>query len=233
LEGRAARTVVEVATSQDAGLVMLSSHGRSGLSGWNVSSVAQQIILRVRRSVMIVRAYQPAVEQLGGAHYHCVLVPLDGSQRAEWVLPAVTTLADVHGSHIVVAHAVSKPELPCREPLSPDDARLAEQLDQRNWREATAYLEQLVLRLPPGVETRLLRTDNVTVALHDLVDQEQIDLVVLSAHGYSGATRFPYGSRVTSFIAYGSAPLLIVQDLAPADVEPTAAEKVAGEHPGH
>ena len=233
LEGRAARTVVELATSQDAGLVILSSHGRSGLSGWNVSSVAQQIILRVRRSVMIVRAYQPAVEQLGGAHYHRVLVPLDGSQRAEWVLPAVTTLADVHGSHIVVAHAVPRPELPCREPLSPDDVRLAEQLEQRNWREATAYLEQLVLRLPPGVETRLLRTDNVTIALHDLVDQEQIDLVVLSAHGYSGATRFPYGSRVTSFIAYGSTPLLIVQDLAPADVEPTAAEKVADEHPGH
>jgi len=233
LEGRAAHTVVEFATSQDASLVMLSSHGRSGLSGWNVSSVAQQIILRVRRSVMIVRAYQPAVEQLGGAHYHRVLVPLDGSQRAEWVLPAVTTLADVHGSHIVVAHAVSRPDLPFREPLSPDDARLAEQLEQRNRREATAYLEQLVLRLPPGVETRLVSTDNVTVALHELVDREQIDLVVLSAHGCSGATRFPYGSQVVSFIAYGSTPLLIVQDLAPADVEPTAAEVVAGEHPGH
>jgi len=233
LEGRAAHTVVEFATSQDASLVMLSSHGRSGLSGWNVSSVAQQIILRVRRSVMIVRAYQPAVEQLGGAHYHRVLVPLDGSQRAEWVLPAVTTLADVHGSHIVVAHAVSRPDLPFREPLSPDDARLAEQLDKRNWRKATTYLEQLVLRLPPGVETRLLSTDNVTVALQELVDREQIDLVVLSAHGYSGATRFAYGSRVVSFIAYGSTPLLIVQDLAPADLESTAAEEVAGEHPGH
>jgi nucleotide-binding universal stress UspA family protein len=90
-----------------------------------------------------------------------------------------------------------------------------------------------VLRLPPGVETRLLSTDNVTVALHELVDREQIDLVVLSAHGYSGATRFPYGSHVVSFIAYGSTPLLIVQDLTPADVEPTAAEEVAGEHQAH
>jgi nucleotide-binding universal stress UspA family protein len=233
LEGRAARTVVEFATSQDAGLVILSSHGRSGLSGWNVSSVAQQIILRVRRSVMVVRAYRPAVEQLGGVHYHRVLVPLDASQRAEWVLPAVTTLAAVHGANIIVAHAVSRPELPCREPLSPDDAQLAEQLVQRNWREASAYLEQLVQRLPHGAVTRLLNTDNVSVTLHELVDQEQIDLVVLSAHGYSGTTRFPYGSRAVSFIAYGSTPLLIVQDLAPADVEPTLAEVMAGEHPGH
>jgi nucleotide-binding universal stress UspA family protein len=233
LEGRAARTVVEFAASHDASLVILSSHGRSGLSGWNISSVAQQIILRVRRSVLLVRAYQPAVEQLGGTLYHRVLVPLDASQRAEWVLPAVTTLANVHGSHIVVAHAVPKPELPCREPLSPDDARLAEQLDQRNLREATAYLDQLAQRLPPGVETRLLNIENVTVALHELAEREQFDLVVLSAHGYSGATRFPYGSRAASFISYGTTPLLIIQDLAPTDVEPTAAEVVAGEHPGH
>jgi nucleotide-binding universal stress UspA family protein len=233
LEGRAARTVVEFAASQDASLVILSSHGRSGLSGWNVSSVAQQIILRVRRSVMIVRAYQPAAEGLGGKLYHRVLVPLDSSQRAEWVLPAVSTLASVHGSHIVVAHAVPRLELPSREPLSPDEAHLAEQLDERNRREAAAYLEQLVQRLPPGVETRLFSAENVTVALHDLVDREQIDLVVLSAHGHSGATRFPYGSRATSFIVYGSTPLLIVQDLAPADVELTAAEVMAGESPGH
>jgi len=233
LEGRAARTVVEFATSRDAGLVILGSHGRSGLSGWNVSSVAQQIILRVRRSVMIVRAYQPTVEHLAAVHYRRVLVPLDSSQRAEWVLPAVTTLAGVHGSHIVVAHAVSRPELPFREPLSPDDTQLADQLEQRNWREATAYLEQLLLRLPPGAETRLLKTENVTVALHDLADREQVDLVVLSAHGYSGATRFPYGSHVVSFIAYGSTPLLIIQDLAPTEVEPTVAEVAAGERPGH
>jgi nucleotide-binding universal stress UspA family protein len=48
LEGRAARTVVEFAASQDATLVMLSSHGQR-LERLNVSSVAQQIILRVRR----------------------------------------------------------------------------------------------------------------------------------------------------------------------------------------
>jgi nucleotide-binding universal stress UspA family protein len=233
LEGRAARTVVEFAASHDASLVILSSHGRGGLSGWNVSSAAQQIILRVHRSVMIVRAYQPVVEQLGEAHYRRVLVPLDSSQRAEWVLPVVTTLASTHGSQIVLAHVVSRPEMPFREPLSPDDARLAEQVEERNYREASAYLEQLAVRLLPGVEIRLLRADNAIVALHELADREQVDLVVLSAHGYSGTTRFPYGSHAVSFIAYGSTPLLIVQDLPPAGVKPTVAEVASGEHQGH
>ena len=41
-------------------LIIMSSHGQSGLSGWNVSGVVLKIILRARTSIMIVRAYQPS-----------------------------------------------------------------------------------------------------------------------------------------------------------------------------
>jgi hypothetical protein len=44
-------------------------------------------------------------------------------------------------------------------------------------------------------------------------EQEHIDLVTLSAHGYTGNHQWPYGSMVNNFILYGKAPLLIVQDL--------------------
>jgi hypothetical protein len=46
-----------------------------------------------------------------------------------------------------------------------------------------------------------------------VVDREQIDLVALSAHGYSGNSQWPYGSMVNNFILYGKVPLLINQDL--------------------
>jgi len=233
LEGHAATAIVDFAADRDAGLVFLSSHGRSGLSGWNVSSVAQQVILRIRRSVFIARAYQPAIPDLEGAHYRRVLVPLDISQRAESVLPVVTTLARHAGGQTLVAHVVRRPEMPSREPLSPEDAGLAEQLVQRNLREATTYLDQLNARMPIDVECRLLNAESVALALNDLANQEQVDLVVLSAHGYTGAARFPYGSLVTSFIAYGSAPLLIVQDLSPDELRPTQAEVVSSEYKGH
>ena len=45
LEGQAADRIVEYARSNDADLILLSSHGRSGLSRWNISSVVQKIIL--------------------------------------------------------------------------------------------------------------------------------------------------------------------------------------------
>jgi hypothetical protein len=55
----------------------------------------------------------------------------------------------------------------------------------------------------------------------------------MSAHGYTGAARFSYGSLVTSFIAYGSAPLLIVQDLPPDELQPSQAEVASTEYKGH
>jgi hypothetical protein len=58
-------------------------------------------------------------------------------------------------------------------------------------------------------------------------------LVALSAHGYSGGTRWPYGSLTTSFILYGNKPLLIVQDLPRQEIEPTAAELAVREFGGH
>jgi nucleotide-binding universal stress UspA family protein len=58
-----------------------------------------------------------------------------------------------------------------------------------------------------------MTTDNAAVALHQLVEQENIDMVTLSAHGYSGNHQWPYGSMVNNFIIYSKVPLLIVQDL--------------------
>jgi hypothetical protein len=70
-------------------------------------------------------------------------------------------------------------------------------------------------------------SDNVISTLHHLVDDEAVDLVILSAHGYSGQRKQPYGSVGVNFIIYGTVPLLIVQDLAQQEIERTQAEIVA------
>jgi nucleotide-binding universal stress UspA family protein len=66
--------------------------------------------------------------------------------------------------------------------------------------------------------------------LQELVQKEQVDLVVMSAHGSSGASKWPYGGLATNFIAYGTTPLLIIQDLRAGNLLPTAAELAAQAH---
>jgi nucleotide-binding universal stress UspA family protein len=58
LEGSAGEQIIKFSRADDIPLIILSSHGQSGFTGWNLSSIAQKILLRVHTSVMIVRAYQ-------------------------------------------------------------------------------------------------------------------------------------------------------------------------------
>jgi len=233
LEGDAAVRVIDHAQANRVDLIVLSSHGRSGLSGWNVSSVVQKILWRVHLSILLIPAYQPASVELAGLRYRRILAPLDGSQRAECVLPLATALAAQHESHLFLVHAVRRPELPRRAPPSKEDLALADQITERNRLEAEAYREGLQSQLPLPVVRKVLVSESIASTLHGFAAEEKVDLVVLSAHGYSGGTRWPYGSLASSFITYGTTPLLIVQDLPRNEIEPTAAERASRENSRH
>lgn len=227
-EGRAADIIIEYAHEHKMDLVLLSSHGKSGISGWNVSSVVQKVILRIRTSVMLIRAYQPvsAEEYLS---YHKILLPLDGSQRAETVLGLASQLARSQDAELLVVHIIRPPDMPRQKPLSHEDIQLADQIIERNRLEAQAYLEELRSRFDIPLQTSLYVGQNVASELRRIIDELSADLVLLTAHGSTGDTGLPYGSLVITTIAYGTTPLLIFQDMAPENIQPTQAEEISRE----
>jgi len=233
LEGKAAERIIDFARNKENDLLILSSHGQSGLSGWNISSVVQKILMRAYASIMIVRAYHPSKEDLTSLCYHKLLVPLDCSKRAECALPMALKLANCEDATLMVTHIVQRPEIPCYEMLSQEDNALLEKVVKRSKEISTAYLEELCSYYPEKMHSHLSVSDTPHITLQNLVEQEAIDLVILSAHGYSGSVRWPYGSLVTSFIAYGTSPLLIVQDISPDKIQLTQAEIAAKEQKGH
>jgi nucleotide-binding universal stress UspA family protein len=232
LEGEAAEQILHFAHSSGVNLIILSSHGQSGLTGWNISSVVQKIVMRAPTSIMIVRAYKDKPANLGDLRYQRLLVPMDGSHRAEWVWPLATTLARAEGAEILLAHVVKPPEMPRRLPPTAEDTELADRVVKRNQEEARRYVDELRSWMPTSVSVRgcVLVGDHVPATLHQLADEEGVGLVVLSAHGYSGGTRFLYGGVVMSFIIYGSTPVLIVQDVPVDEIQPNPAEIRATDH---
>jgi len=225
--GDPAELIVGFASNQDIKLILMASHGQTGLSGWNVSSVVQKVVMRSRASLMIVRAHAAALPEGQAARYGRILLPLDGSPRAECVLPLATVLARIPETLVLIAHVVQRPVMPRRTPPSQEDAELADRIVERNRAEAENYLEWVRMQLPlEAIETRLFVAHQVASTLHELVEQEHIDLVLLSAHGYSGETRWPHGSLVASFLAYSPCPLLIFQDAPGAQSILTQAEVV-------
>ena len=233
VEGQPAERIVQFARDQDVDLIILSSHGLSGLSRWNVSSVAQKVIFQAYRPVMIVRAYHVVSDDVTESNYERILVPVDGSLRAENVLPYAVHLARAHNARLMLAHVIKKPKVLNPSSLLEEDIAMVERIEAHNKVEADKYLKNLVVRLGYPAEPWLLSEEDTASALHGLIDREKVDLVVLNAHGDTQGIYWPYSNLALSFIAYGAKPLLIIQDLSPEEMEQTQAEMAARESGGH
>lgn len=225
LEGNPAETLIEFARNSDADLLLLSTHGRTGLSEWNVSSVVQKILLRSYKSILLIRALEsPPREVL----YNQLFLAVDGSARAEYILPFAMNLAQSHHSNVILGMVIQKPQTMHRFPLSEDDAAWIQQFTEKNQNEAARYLDQLVTQLSLkdlSAEARLEVSENASGAVYDMAEASNADLIMIAAHGYSGERRWPYGGTAASLIAYGRTPLMILQDLSEHEVPPMHADR--------
>lgn len=229
LEGPVADRIIEYVHKNGFDLIALSSHGKSGLSGWTVSSVAQKIIQRARKSIMLIPAYCASAGERqnmlsGEMRYRRILVALDGSPRAEHVLGKATALARYHGAELSLIHVVTPPHLLQRMPLSDEDRGLIERVVNRNRQEAERYFDQLRTRLSPEPQTYVLEGEHVPATVHSFIQDQDIDLVLLSAHGHVHQDRRPYGSLAYNLMTYAGVPVIVSQDLEEHEIEPTPAE---------
>lgn len=212
LDGKAPDEVIQHAISLQSDLIMLSSHGQGGISSWNISSVVMKIIQQVNTSIMIIRSSSAPESISGNLRYRKILVPVDGSTRAEYSLYTAANLARKHGAKLILAHVISPPEFPRKMPLSTQDRALLQSVVESNRLEGSRYLDAFKESLDCQVGSCLIISESVTEALHTLVAQEEIDLVVLNAHGQGGNPRRPYGNVPVNFLTYSTTPVLIVQD---------------------
>lgn len=236
LEGKPAESTIEFARNNNVDLIALSTHGNSGISGWNVSSVVQKILLRSYKSTLLVRAYKPTAADSSGIHYKRLFIGLDCSTRAEYILPVAMRLAQFHKSELMLGTVIQKPQTIHRFPLSEKDSKLIDQIVEKNHQAASHYFDQLLTQYSlEGVElkTDIVVGDNAIAILHDMVEEINTDLVLLVAHGHSGERRWPYGSVTSSFIAYGNTPLIIMQDLSEDEIQHTHAELAVKAGKGH
>lgn len=234
VEGPAAESIIDYAHENNVDYMILSTHGNSGLTGWNISSVVQKVILRSYISTFLVRAYRHRFSDFTG--YGKILLALDCSNRSENTLPMGVMLASGSGAKLIMSHVVRTPEMSGRLPPGPKDEELREELIQRNTKAARVYLRQLTEEFGSDTlipEKKLLVGDNVAASLENLIRTDDIDLVIISAHGYNNTTEWPYGSVAVSLIVYGTVPLLIMQDVHHSRARRTLAEEFAGENSGH
>ena len=248
-EGKAAENIVNFAHAEKIDLLVISTHGSGGLSRWNISSVTQKVINLIYLPVLIVRAYnQPGMEN-AKIHYRRILLPIDSSRRAECALPAGIALAGGEMSmglaseannrsphhpapaalslqtKLILATVIKPPELLIPEPYPAKIEQLSEELKRVSHKAVSKYLNGMKAHMSVECETCVVENNSVSSAIQELANQqEDIDLVILCAHGHTGQSTWPYGSVARNYMEHGTKPVLVIQDVQRSQVQPTAAE---------
>ena len=157
--------------------------------------------------------------------YKKIIVPLDGSELAECVLPHVETIAGGCGVEEVVLVRAAEPfYMPAGEYVF-TDAEIKE-MEDRHEAGARDYLAKIAKRVSPGgarVDTVVLTGDGkkatrVTSAVRisaadmlvDYVKSSGADLVVISSHGRSGISRWVFGSVADRLLRGACVPVMMV-----------------------
>jgi nucleotide-binding universal stress UspA family protein len=198
------------ATLENVDLVVLAPHLRAGMDALLHPSVTARMLTRSPAPLLIFPDAMPYIGTISllTSPESCILVPLDGSERAEAALPLAMELARFYDRELLLVRASAPPSYPTVPELyipSGDSASAYRQ-------EAESYLEDVAAR----VKDAGLRAGTVVLAgppeaeLTTLLASEAIGLVILSTHGRTGAARLLLGSVARHLIYHATTPLIVL-----------------------
>lgn len=211
--GKPADIIIDKANQEKGTLIMMATHGRSGLSRWLLGSVAEKVLRSTTNPLLLVRAGEGGKHN-GEVKFERIVVPLDTSALAETALSDATDLAKKLNLPITVAHAYLAPlsaYYSAGDQYNPHYKSLATQLKG----EARKYLESKVEELKRnGVEkvSSVFLEGSPAEEIIALTRREPNSLLAICAHGRSGVQRWLLGSVTEKVVRHTEDPLLIIRE---------------------
>jgi nucleotide-binding universal stress UspA family protein len=212
VKGRAEDAIIEKGGGYKDTLIAMATHGRSGLNRFLLGSVAEKVLRGSANPLLLVRATETASAD-GEAIFKTVIVPLDGSEAAESVLPTAADMAKKLDLEIVLFRAYHIPY----NAYAGDGGAYAVNFDElmagmRD--EANEYLQKKV------TEMKTLGVERVSALAKEGFAGDEIialgrntpnGLIAMSSHGRSGVKRWVLGSIAETVARHTADPVLVVR----------------------
>jgi nucleotide-binding universal stress UspA family protein len=210
--------ILDYAEKENISLIIMASHGRTGIRRWALGSTANKVAKAARCPLLLIRAgtVVPRKVSLGK-----ILVPLDGSQPSEAVLPYIETLASRLKSRVSLLNIVEPlyHVYPYSEGLgyygSAGVVRMPYTEEEMKPTKSVAekYMKDINDKLSfKGVKTSYeIRIGSPGEEIIKAEAEMHPHLVAMSTHGHSGFGRFDHGSVADKVLHAGSTPLLLVR----------------------
>jgi nucleotide-binding universal stress UspA family protein len=209
--GVPADAILEYSRQTGMQLIVMASHGYTGIKRWIHGSVAERVLQSATVPVLLVRAKAGVSKGLPVAS-RCrqILVPLDGSKVAEQVLPVITPIAESLGCGLLLFQVptVYAPGIPLHEwHLS------LQSTFEVSDRQARSYLGNLAgrLREEGSQVATALGEGPVAEAILDHAAASDSDLIAMCTHGRTGIARWALGSVADRVLRAGDKPILLVR----------------------
>ncbi len=210
--GPPAASIVEEAEQVEDTLIAMSTHGRAGVGRWIMGSVTDRVLHTTMTPLLVVHPERGAPSVDSVADISTLIVPLDGSELAETVLPVAAAVAMATRASILLVRSL---DAPSRSSLSVtelasrgvsegtlEEAETAEFLGAR----AAALREQGVA----DVRTMVIR-GNAAEEIEELARNTPDSMIVACTHGRSGVGRAVMGSVTDRLARHSGHPALILR----------------------
>ncbi len=212
--GIPADVIIDVAAAEQVDLILISSHGRSGIRKWVLGSVAEAVLQKASCPVLVLHA-ERSIDK--------ILVTLDGSDLAETALDYGFNLAQYFGSEMILLRIqdhldyIDAKKLVEMEHME-TGAQEMEGLARRSvYAKVDHYLQRLESRAAQiglDVETATFVSDNPAQGILDFSRSRDIDCIVMATHGRTGLTRLMYGSVTEQVLSRFERSMLIIRPAA-------------------
>lgn len=223
--GAAAPAILSAARLEASDLIVLCSHGETGLARWMLGSVAWQTMRQSAVPVLVLNesggifTLQPAANPLR------VLVPLDGSALSEEALQPALHLLAAHQTPGVL-HLLHVVDLPSTYGYTRSQTYVTTSMHEEARQEAEASLKTVAARLHeqlpaasrPTITWSVVVNPDVVAAIlaqatpaAGQAQESGYDLIAMATHGHSGLRRLLMGSVSARLLGVCTQPLLIVR----------------------
>jgi nucleotide-binding universal stress UspA family protein len=211
--GNVADVIIETAAADKGTWVMMATHGRSGLNRFLLGSVAEKVLRGTMNRLLLVRATAQA-ESESEARLKTIVVPLDGSELAETVLPSAEELAKKLDLEIVLFRAYAIPYGAYTAGEGFYDPVNLEAFLARLREETIEYLEHKTEVIKRRGVAKVSYIAKEGIAADEIIayGRETPDnLIAMCTHGRSGVRRWVLGSVSETVVRHSGDPVLIVR----------------------
>jgi nucleotide-binding universal stress UspA family protein len=193
-----------LAAERDGDLVVITTHGTTGLERFLLGSVADRILCYGRAPMFLARAFHPVVSVLSP-----IVVPLDGSEQAETILPYVRVLAraldaDIHLLRVIYARVFDTVAYPS------EIMKMTLDWDRK---EGRAYIDRVAGALAAeGLRARSsLREAEPYQAITEVAGEQPGGFIAMATHGRTGLARTLLGSVAAQVSEHAPDPAFLLR----------------------